>query len=235
MFNALESHWDQSARRGWTTLASFTLQALGLSLLLLIPILAIQGPPALRWFEMPVLVPPPAAAPPGPQHPVHSSTFNQVGMVEPRSIPQTIARLDETQVGSAPDIDNIGVDGGTGIGKPGVRDSIGLSTAVAPPPPPAPSRPLKVSHWAEGNIIFRVQPTYPTLARAARVQGTVELRAIISKTGTIENLLVVRGHPMLSAAALDAVKQWRYRPYMLNNEPVEVETEITVNFVLSGS
>jgi protein TonB len=236
MFNALESHWDQSARRGWTTLASFTLQALGLSLLLLIPILVIQGPPKLHWSDVPTLQPPPAPAPPpGPQHPVHSSNLNEAGIVEPQSIPPTIVQLDETQVGAAPDLDNIGVPGGTGIGGRGVSDSLGPPTAVAPPPPPAPMRPFKVSHWAEGNIIYRVQPTYPSLARQARVQGTVELRAIISKAGTIENLLVVRGHPMLSAAALEAVKQWRYRPYLLNNEPVEVETEITVNFVLSGS
>jgi protein TonB len=80
-----------------------------------------------------------------------------------------------------------------------------------------------------------VQPNYPALARQAHVQGTVELRAIISKAGTIENLVVVHGHPMLAPAAIDAVRQWRYRPYLLNNEPIEVETEITVNFVLSGS
>jgi protein TonB len=79
-----------------------------------------------------------------------------------------------------------------------------------------------------------VQPLYPPIARQARVQGAVELRAIISKNGTIENLLVVSGHPMLSAAAIEAVRQWRYRPYLLNGEPIEVETEITVNFLLSG-
>jgi len=95
--------------------------------------------------------------------------------------------------------------------------------------------PLKVSHWAEGNIIYRVQPLYPPIARQARVQGTVELRAIISRAGTIENLVVVSGHPMLVKSAIEAVRQWRYHPYLLNKEPVEVETEITVNFVLSGS
>lgn len=83
-------------------------------------------------------------------------------------------------------------------------------------------------------MIYRAQPSYPPLARQARVQGAVELRAIISTAGRIENLVVVRGHPMLSAAAIEAVRQWRYRPYLLNNEPIEVETEITVNFVLSG-
>jgi protein TonB len=103
------------------------------------------------------------------------------------------------------------------------------------PARPAVVKPLLVSHLAEANLLHKVQPSYPTLARQARVQGTVELRAIISKAGTIENLVVVRGHPMLAPAAIDAVRQWRYRPYLLNNEPIEVETEITVNFVLSAN
>jgi protein TonB len=72
------------------------------------------------------------------------------------------------------------------------------------------------------------------MARQARVQGQVVLRAMISREGTIENLQVLSGHPMLVRAAVDAVRQWRYRPYVLNGEPVEVETEVKVNFVLSG-
>jgi periplasmic protein TonB len=91
--------------------------------------------------------------------------------------------------------------------------------------------PFRRAHYVQ----HYVQPIYPSIARQARVQGTVELRAIISKAGTIENPVVVRGHPMLATAAIEAVRQWRYRPYLLNNEPIEVETEIAVNFVLSGS
>ena len=107
--------------------------------------------------------------------------------------------------------------------------------AAIPPPPPKPTRPLRVSEMSEGNLAYRVQPAYPPLARAARVQGEVRLRAIISKTGMIENLQVLTGHAMLVSAAVAAVRQWRYRPYMLNGEPIEVETEITVNFTLAGS
>jgi periplasmic protein TonB len=236
MFSALESTWDQSARRGWTTLASFTMQALGLSLLLLIPILTIQGPPKLESFEEPTLAPPPAPAPPtSGQRQIHSSNMSLGQLVEPTAIPTTIANLNEPQVGLAPDLDNIGVQGGIGTGRRGIPGSINIAVEVAPPLTPAPTHPLKISHWAEGNIIYRLQPIYPSLARQARVQGAVELRAIISRTGTIENLVVVRGHPMLATAAIEAVRQWRYRPYLLNNEPIEVETEITVNFVLSGS
>jgi periplasmic protein TonB len=87
----------------------------------------------------------------------------------------------------------------------------------------------------EGNLIRKVQPTYPALARSARIQGTVMLQAVISKQGTIENLIVLTGHPMLVPAAIDAVRQWHYRPYILNNQPVEVETQITVNFSLAGN
>jgi protein TonB len=86
----------------------------------------------------------------------------------------------------------------------------------------------------EGNLILRVQPLYPPLARQARIQGQVVLRAVISRNGAIENLQVLGGHPMLVQSAINAVKQWRYRPYSLNGEAVEVETQVTVNFVLSG-
>jgi periplasmic protein TonB len=87
----------------------------------------------------------------------------------------------------------------------------------------------------EGSLIRRVQPVYPPLARSARIQGPVVLSALISKSGTIENLHALSGHPMLVPAAIDAVSQWRYRPYILNSEPIEVETQITVNFYLGGN
>ena len=86
----------------------------------------------------------------------------------------------------------------------------------------------------EGNLIHRVQPVYPLLARQARIEGTVVLRAIISREGRIENLQVLSGHPVLVPAAIDAVRQWRYQPYILNDQPVEVETQITVKFSLLG-
>ena len=101
--------------------------------------------------------------------------------------------------------------------------------------PTATARPPIVSRMMEGNLIYKVQPIYPALARSARVQGAVVLRAIISRSGTIENLQVASGHPMLVSAAVDAVRQWRYRPYLLNGEPVEVETQVTVNFNLAGN
>jgi protein TonB len=86
----------------------------------------------------------------------------------------------------------------------------------------------------EGDLIYQVKPEYPALARSARIQGSVVLQAVISRQGTIESLRVLAGHPLLVRAAIAAVIQWRYRAYVLNNEPVEVETQITVNFSLSG-
>lgn len=89
------------------------------------------------------------------------------------------------------------------------------------------------SGTSQGLLLHKVQPTYPPLARQARVQGTVVLHALIGKDGTIQDLKVVSGHPMLTAAAIEAVKLWRYKPYLLNGEPVLVETTINVNFVLN--
>jgi protein TonB len=97
------------------------------------------------------------------------------------------------------------------------------------------TRPISVSHMSEGDLIRKILPTYPAVARSARIQGQVVLQAVISKQGAIENLKVLTGHPMLVPAAIEAVRQWRYRPYILNNEPVEVETQITVNFSLGGN
>jgi protein TonB len=85
----------------------------------------------------------------------------------------------------------------------------------------------------EANLIRKVMPVYPPLAKSARVQGTVEFTAVISKDGTIQNLQLVRGHPLLVNAAKQAVLQWKYKPTLLNGEPVQVITDIVVNFTLS--
>jgi protein TonB len=92
----------------------------------------------------------------------------------------------------------------------------------------------RVSGGVEQGLLIRdVKPIYPRLAQAAGVQGEVVLQAVIGRDGRIENLHAVSGNPLLVKAALDAVQQWRYRPYLLNGEPVEVETQITVRFTVS--
>jgi protein TonB len=240
MFNTLESTWDQSARRrGWTTLASFTMQAFALSLLLAISLFWVGGPPQVRWLQLtaPASFTPVAAEQPVRGHRTTApvSTPRPTEIVAPRSIPtQIVSTADDNSVPAAPDLSSI-ENGDVGSNRRSeVIHSIGNSIPPVVPSRPAPTKPLLVSHLAEANLLHKVQPIYPPIARQARVQGAVELRAIISKNGTIENLLVVSGHPMLSAAAIEAVRQWRYRPYLLNGEPIEVETEITVNFLLSG-
>ena len=102
---------------------------------------------------------------------------------------------------------------------------------VIPKLAPVTAKRVRISQGViAGMVIYRVEPEYPLLARQARIQGEVVMTAIISKEGTIENLQVVSGHPLLLQAALNAVKQWRYRPFMVSGEPVEVETKITATF-----
>jgi protein TonB len=216
------------------------MQALGLSLLLAIPLVWVQRPPQLHWLERlasPAALTTPAATQAAHPHSTATAVNNlpQRPFIAPRSIPLPTAAInDADSVPPTPEFPTIGTGSGSGLGD-SVAHGLGDRIPVVIPAHPATVKPLRVSHWAEGNIIYRVQPSYPALARQARVQGTVELRAIISKAGTIENLVVVSGHPMLVKSAIEAVRQWRYRAYLLNNEPIEVETGITVNFVLSGS
>ena len=86
----------------------------------------------------------------------------------------------------------------------------------------------------QGYVLSRVTPIYPAIARAAHISGRVVMQATISKTGSIVNLHVLSGPPMLQQSAMEAVRNWKYKPYLLNGEPVEVETEINVIFNLGG-
>lgn len=240
-----ESTWDQTSRRGWTALASFAFQGMLIAFVLLLPLIYTQGLPQLKLLSgvSPVMAPPAGTPPPPPagQHVSRSPQSNETltGVVAPPTIPDHIADINETVAPPPIGTNEFGVLNGTGDPRlRGILNGVGNGTGNAlPPPPPKPvSRPVpRTSFIMEGYLVHRVQPIYPPLAKAARIQGPVELRAIISKDGFIENLRVLGGHPMLVTAAVDAVKQWRYRPYVLNGEPVEVETQITVNFVLSGS
>jgi periplasmic protein TonB len=237
----LNDSWANRSRRGWTTLTSFALEATAISGLLLLPLLYTQGLPQLQLIST-LVAPTPPPPPTGPlaARNAHTNTSNVSAdghVIAPRVVPTEILRIEEVIAPPPVDAGGLGVPGGTGnpLARSGVLDSIGtgLNTVMPLPPKPSPSRP-RVSRVMEGNLIYRVQPQYPALARQARVQGTVVLRAVISRGGRIENLQVISGHPLLVKSAEDAVRQWRYRPYYLNNEPVEVETQVTVNFTLSG-
>jgi len=233
----LESHFERT-RRGWTRFASFGLQMLGVAILLMLPLIYTQGLPKFNLRLTAALAPPPGRAPAIEHHAAirsHSNMFSGMG-VAPPTIP--IGRqpiVEDSSRQDAPSCE-ICVPYSTDqiASSNSVIHSIGTSTTIVPPPPTPAARPPRISHMMEGNLIYRVQPMYPALARSARIQGQVLLRAIISRTGKIENLETLSGHPLLVGAAKDAVSQWRYRPYILDGEPVEVETLITVNFSLSG-
>jgi periplasmic protein TonB len=230
------------SRRSWTTAASFGLQALAVGALLLLPMIYTEGLPQLKSIVSLIApAPPPSAPPPLPANVRTVKTqSNMIGdnLMIPTRIPREVQLINET-VPPPPNVDAsaIGVSHGLGDGRvtanawTGILDSTGVG---APPPPATPSRVVRPSNLMAGQLIHRVQPDYPPLARQARIQGLVVLQAVISRQGTIENLVVLSGHPMLIKAAMEAVKQWRYRPYFLNGDAVEVETQVTVNFILSG-
>lgn len=125
-----------------------------------------------------------------------------------------------------------GLDGATGIF--GGTTPAPPTIHLFPKHPPAPSPVVRSSQVQAAALIYRVDPVYPKIALEARLAGTVRLHAIIGTDGDVRRLEVISGPPLLAKAALDAVRLWRYRPTILDGIPVEVETTITVNFVLSS-
>jgi periplasmic protein TonB len=230
-----DNSWANRSHRGWTALASFVAQALAVAALLVLPVFYTQALPHLALLGTVMApVPPPAPV-------TASSAQRQVGgnvgghFLLPRApISMTSAFSDAdaplSELPAGP-----GVPNGNGDHNDGNSVLNAIGTGMSPRIPPAPSmRPPRISHMMEGNLIRRVQPEYPALALRARVQGTVVLRAVIDRGGIIQSLQVMSGPPLLVQAAINAIRQWRYRPYYLNDQPVEVETQVTVNFSLSG-
>ena len=238
--DTLNSSWDERSRRGLTTLTSFGFQVLVVGVLLVLPLLRPSGLPVFRQLSTPVSMGQPLTDAPEVRSRAGANT------AAPSTSPAIILRPSQRlPVGmpAAPSED-AGPSLGPGPFIPGIRgDPHGLPSwigggsrpvlPVAAPTPPA--APVRRSHMSEGDLVRKIVPTYPPLARAARIEGQVTLQAVISKQGAIENLRVLAGHPMLVPAAIEAVRQWRYRPYILNNEPVEVETQIIVNFSLASN
>ena len=235
-------------RTSWAVLASFTLQMLLVGVAILIPLLNYAGLPATELMTFLVAPPPPPPPPPPPvtvQPKIAPREFDTGKLVQPVDIPEDVAIFEEEAVPVASIAGVVGgVPGGAfGGALGGVIGSIISSTPmVAPPPPPpvkkkAPPPPKRIrvgGSVQRANLVRQVRPVYPPLARQARIQGTVKLTAIIAKDGTIQKLEVLSGHPLLIPSALSAVKQWRYRPTLLNGQPVEVVTQVDVNFTLSG-
>jgi periplasmic protein TonB len=237
----LEVSRKERYHRGYATVVSFGLESLAVAMLLVAPLLYVQSLPRLREAMMALPLPPPApSAPAAMRHPAQapSNMAADGSIVAPNRFPEHPAPIVDDQDSTPPAFSQVGVQGGTEnpMARNGVLWSTGSGTMnIAPPPLPAVvSRPPRISQLMDGYLVTRVQPSYPPLARQARIQGAVILHALISRDGRIENLQLVSGHPLLVQSAMDAVKQWHYRPYLLNNEPVEVETQITVNFSLGA-
>jgi len=233
----LQTSWAQRSRRSWTTFTSFGLQALALGLLFLLPLLKTVGIPLARSVSTPI-----SMGKPSPElgtRPRAGTHFITIANPDAlRFVPPGESRAREAGDDSVPDpmgngIGDIGIGPAAGSGFPNTLFANGTHPVI-PAAPPKPVAPIfQTSSMLQGSLIRRVEPVYPPMARNARIQGSVVLFATIGAAGTIENLRVLSGHPLLVAAAVDAVKQWRYRPYILNHQPIEVQTQITVNFVLS--
>jgi protein TonB len=175
--------------------------------------------------------------------------FDAGRLMAPKEIPDEIAVIEEDEL-PPPVSGAAGVVGGVPGGVPGgaaggvIGGIIGSVPTAAPPPPPPPVKekpkpppPKRIrvgGNVQSARLVRQPKPQYPPLARQARIQGTVRFNAIIGKDGNIANLTLVSGHPLLVPAATAAVKQWQYKPTLLNGEPVEVVTVIDVNFTLSG-
>jgi protein TonB len=241
-----ESLLDSSAgraRRGWSTLVAWMLQSSLIAFAVVLPLWHTNALPTVIATFTPIGPPPGAPAPrtdraPAPAPTRHSAVVSENEFTTPPRIPGRVDMRPDpprVEVAEGPPC-TVCVPGGTGDpNSPGTNVLRNLIPAVAaaPPPPPTPTR-VKVSVGvSQGYLVQQVQPVYPAIARTARIEGTVVLAAVINRDGTIQGLHAVSGPPMLVGAAMDAVRQWRYRPYTLNNQPVEVETQISVIFTLA--
>lgn len=233
----------EEPKRKWTTALSFAVESLGVGLLILVPLLRPEALPAVR-IDRPLTLP---AAP----RPVEAVTQIISTQIERPRAPQTLddGRIHApsqipktTAMGPDPTPPTNGIGNPLalppGIGLEGPVDPLFRQLASANPPPmPTPSRPVRskplvISSLAEGALVNKVQPLYPPVAKSMRIQGPVVLTAVIDTNGEVVHLQAISGHPLLIGAALDAVRQWRYRPYLLNGSAIEVETRVTVVFSL---
>lgn len=234
----IESGGKLKTARGRTTTFSFILEAVVVGVMVLIPLLFTEALPKAQLM-MALVAPPPPPPPPPPPAAVKIVKQVQTDIVNgqlrtPTKIPKKVEIVKEEEAPPP----SMGVVGGVPGGVPGGQMGGVIGGIISSTPMAVPKvavQRVRVSQGVTaGLVIKRVNPTYPPLARTARVQGSVVLAAVIGKDGSIQNLHVLSGHPLLTQAALEAVKQWRYKPYILNGEPVEVDTQVTVNFTLSG-
>ncbi len=229
-------------RRAPATALSFVLQLALVGVVILIPLIFTQALPIKQELATTLIAPPPPPPPPPPaaatpriSKPM-TSEIESGRLLAPTKIPTKVAMIKEE---AAPPPSAPGVVGGVPGGVPGgqmggVIGGVIGSVPTAAPKLEQPKRIVVSQGVTEGLLLKKVTPEYPPIARTAHIQGSVQLSAVIGKDGKIENLQVISGHPMLAQAALSAVRQWKYKPYVLNGQPVEVQTTITVNFTLTS-
>ena len=225
----------------WTVVLSMLFQVLFLGILILIPLIYTEALPKAMLATMIVAPPPPPPPPPPPVATQIVKVKPQVHLMDagklvaPKVIPKDVKIIKEE---AEPDM-NAGMAGGVPGGVAGgsmggvIGGVIGGMGGAPPPPKPVASRIRQGGSVQAALLVNKVQPVYPPLARQTRISGTVRLHALISKQGTVESLEVLSGHPLLVRAAMDAVQQWKYKPTLLNGEPVEVDTTIDVIFSLN--
>src|ERR1700722_8094690 len=224
----------KKTNKPWTVILSMIFQVAFLAVLILIPLIYTEALPKTMMATLLVAPPPPPPPPPPPiaqivhvKPQVHLMDAGK--LVTPKVIPKDIKIIKE----DAPDMSGMqgGVVGGVAGGQMG--GVIGGVGAAPPPPKPTQQRIRQGGQVQAAKLVNKVQPLYPPLARQTRISGTVRLHAIIAKNGSVEQLEVISGHPLLVQAALDAVRQWKYQPTTLNGENVEVDTTIDVIFSLN--
>jgi protein TonB len=234
---------NKKTNKPWTVMLSMLVQAAFVTVIILIPLIYTEALPKASLTTFLTAPPPPPPPPPPPvaaqivhvKPQVHLMDAGK--LVAPKVIPKEIKIIKED---AEPDPGMMGVSGGVPGGVPGgqmggvIGGVIGGVGGAPPPPKPTQTRIRQGGAVTAASLINKVQPSYPPLARQTRISGTVRLHAIISKAGSVQQLEVISGHPLLVQAALDAVRQWKYRPTTLNGEPVEVDTTVDVIFSLNG-
>lgn len=230
----------KKTNKPWTVVVSMLLQVLFVLVLILIPLLFTEALPKTLMATM-LMAPPPPPPPPPPPAVVQvvkvkptAHLLDAGKLTAPKVIPKDIKIIKEEDT---PDMGGMsgGVPGGVAGGSMGgvMGGVLGGVGAAPPPPKPVGGRIRQGGNVQAAKLVNKVQPQYPPLARQTRVSGHVILHAIIGKDGSVQSLTLVSGHPLLVQNALDAVRQWRYQPTLLNGEAVEVDTTIDVVFTLN--
>jgi len=232
----LESSPMARKNKRWPMAAALTVELMIAGILITVPLLSTGVLPVLA--RTPIYTP---LKPVPIDQPVHTGTTSSSGNTS--SIPRTTVvllasnNLNQLHLGPPRQTTTDPADPNLGIGSP-TNQLVNLierdGPGVRPGPGPGPGTRVRVSVLSEARLLNRVEPVYPKFATLTGIRGEVKLHAIIARDGTIQSLNVTSGHPILAAAAVEAVKQWRYQPYILNGDPVEVDTFITVNFKRAG-